>query len=107
MNHMSDNTHSSQHEMRLEKTHPSGAQEWYCPTCARRFVMQLPPRFKKVVLEAGDENAGHAGSTGALRVGPVRIGRVDEPELSDTLRAALEEALDNIDFDGPADSADQ
>lgn len=55
------------HEMRLETTHPSGAEEWFCPTCERRFVMQWPPKYKRIVLCAGDEQARHSGSKGGLQ----------------------------------------
>lgn len=68
------------HEMELERTHPSGAQEWYCPTCGRRFLMQWPPNYKKIVLEPGDEQAYHSG-------GSVR------PELASALPASDEERL--------------
>src|SRR5262245_43265444 len=57
------------HAMVLETTHSSGAEEWYCPTCGRRFLMQWPPTYKKIVLEAGDEEALHSGSKGGLRIG--------------------------------------
>jgi len=32
-----------QHEMVLDKTHPSGTDEWYCPTCGRRLLMDYEP----------------------------------------------------------------
>ena len=44
-----------QHEMVLEATHPSGEEEWFCPTCGRRFLMRWPPAYEKIVLERGDE----------------------------------------------------
>ena len=52
------------HEMVLDNIHPSGAEEWYCPTCGRRFLMQWPPAYNKVILEAGDETAIHSGGKG-------------------------------------------
>jgi hypothetical protein len=57
------------HEMVLETTHSSGAEEWFCPTCGRRFLMQWPPAYKKIILEAGDEEALHSGNKGGLRIG--------------------------------------
>ena len=97
---MSGNPNSRQHEMQLEKCHPSGAEEWYCPICGRRFLMQWPPDYRKIVLVPGDEYALHSGGKGGLRMGSVQISEAeDEPELSDELRAALDEALDDIDFD--------
>lgn len=53
------------HEMLLDSVHPSGAEEWYCPTCGRRFLMQWPPAYNKVILEAGDESAIHSGGKGS------------------------------------------
>jgi hypothetical protein len=57
------------HQMVLETTHSSGAEEWYCPTCGRRFLMQWPPTYKKIVLETGDEYAIHSGNKGGLFIG--------------------------------------
>jgi hypothetical protein len=58
-----------QHEMILEGTQPSGADEWFCPTCGRRIVMRPPPNYQKVVLDPGDEMAVHVGGKGGVRVG--------------------------------------
>lgn len=75
------------HEMILEKTHDSGAEEWYCPTCGRRFLMQWPPEYKKVILESGDESAVHSGGKGAVSMQPSYHSPAedtnwrDEPEL--------------------------
>ncbi len=100
---MSSNSSSEYHEMRLEKTHPSGAEEWDCPTCGRRFLIQWPPHYRKIVLESGDEYALHSATKGGLRMGRPQISQdgdaEDEPILSDELRAALDEALENIHFD--------
>ena len=89
-----------QHEMRLETTHPSGAQEWRCPECGRRLLILWQPKLDLVELKAGDGSVGHYGSTSDnLRIGPPQIREVEEPVLSDELRAALEEALEDIDLD--------
>jgi hypothetical protein len=61
------------HEMRLETTYPSGAEEWFCPICERRFVMQWPPKYKRIILNGGDEYAAHSGGKGGLKVGTVQI----------------------------------
>lgn len=87
------------HEMQLVTTHASGAEEWYCPTCGRRFLMRYPPAYTKVILEVGDEYAIHSGATGGLIMSPPRLGGAEEPELSDELRTVLEEALKDIDLD--------
>ena len=57
------------HVMVLENTHPSSAEEWYCPTCGRRILLQWPPNYKKITLEAGDENALHSVGKGGLVIG--------------------------------------
>jgi len=95
-----------QHEMQLKKTHPSGAEEWYCPSCGRRFLLQWPPAYKKIVLEVGDEYAIHNGGKGGLRMGSLKVNERyesendgHEPILSEDLRSALEDALEDVDFD--------
>jgi hypothetical protein len=54
------------HIMQLETRHASGAEEWSCPTCGRRFLLEWPPKYKKTILEPGDEAAFHSGSKGSL-----------------------------------------
>jgi hypothetical protein len=49
----------SYHEMIFEKTHDSGVEEWYCPICGRRFLVQWPPAYKMIVLEPGDKDIQH------------------------------------------------
>lgn len=95
-----NNSHpQQQHHMQLEKSYPSGAEEWYCPTCGRRFLMQYPPKYKKIVMEIGDEYAAHSGGKGGLQMGPLQISQDEDYELSDELRNALNEALSDIDLD--------
>jgi hypothetical protein len=98
---------TKQHEMQLEMTHPSGAQEWCCPVCGRRIVVRWQPKFEMMELEAGDGSVGHYGSTSKdLKIGQPQVGETDEPVLSDELRAALDEALENIDLDNWLDEHD-
>jgi hypothetical protein len=98
---MITDSHPQQHEMQLEKIHPSGAQEWFCPICMHRFVVKWQPTFNIIDLEAGDRHVSHVGSTDGLRISPPEMRRVgpEDPVLSDELRAALDEALKDIDFD--------
>ncbi len=70
----------SRHEMILETTHASGAEEWYCPTCGRRMTITWQP-WKKIILEPGDIYAAHGGSKGILSIGPLMINPVNEPGL--------------------------
>ncbi|MBI4754529.1 MAG: hypothetical protein HY778_03720 [Betaproteobacteria bacterium] len=55
--------------MHLERTYPSGAEEWSCPACGRWVVMRHQPehgKLKIVVLNEGDESVLHHGSHGPL-----------------------------------------
>jgi hypothetical protein len=96
-------SNQEQHQMQLEKTHPTGAEEWFCPTCGRRLLMHWQQEHEKLdlhVLEAGDLMANHIGSKGGLRIGRPEVSTMDdEPVLTEELRDALEEALRDIDFD--------
>lgn len=71
------------HEMILDKVHPSGIEEWYCPTCGRRFMMNWPPKYSKVILEAGDETAIHSGGKSTEEKSP-------DPEASEILMFELD-----------------
>ncbi len=64
--------------MELVTTHSTGAEEWYCPTCGRRFLMQWPPEYKKIVLDAGDQSAIHTGGKGGLQITSAQILPRDE-----------------------------
>jgi hypothetical protein len=52
--------------MELKETHTSGAEEWSCPTCGRRMLVSWSPKFKRIVIEPGNENAIHSGGKGGL-----------------------------------------
>jgi hypothetical protein len=54
------------HDIHVEKTHPSGAEEWYCSTCNRRFIVQWSPEYQFIVLEPGDPDAVHNMGRGAM-----------------------------------------
>jgi hypothetical protein len=49
------------HQMQLEVTHPSGAEEWACPECGRRFIAEWEPRFRRVILKHGQDQVIHVG----------------------------------------------
>ncbi len=70
------------HEMRLETTYPSGAEEWYCPTCGRRIMRRVPPTRAMIVVEPGDQSVIHSGSKGGLRISAVQVTQ-QEPERDD------------------------
>jgi len=89
------------HEMQLERRHESGTEEWYCPTCERRFLMNWEPKFKKIILEVGDEYAIHSGGKGGLRIGSVEIiqrdletGEISEESLRPWIKALKNLGLD-------------
>lgn len=96
----------SRHEMILETTHASGAEEWYCPTCGRRMTITWQP-WKKIILEPGDIYASHGGSKGILNIGPLMINPVNqhdpaqttEPYLEDPYLAPWARWLDEMDWD--------
>jgi hypothetical protein len=96
------------HEMILDKTHSSGAEEWYCPSCQRRLAITWHP-WKKIVLEPGDNQAVHGGSKGGLQLNasqinpenkedhPSATGSLDEDPYLDPWRRWLEKK-DSDDF---------
>jgi hypothetical protein len=63
----------SEHQMVVKNTYPTGAQEWFCPTCGRHFILQWPPNYKRIVLDEGDEQAIHSGGTNGLVMGSPEI----------------------------------
>ena len=93
------------HEMILDITHPSGAEEWYCPTCGRRFMMNWPPEYKKIILNVGNELAIHSGGKGGLSIGKVQANDVEEATLPEQLRSSIEKILQDLDFDAPPDKS--
>lgn len=96
-----------EHFMELERVHPSGAEEWVCHTCGRRFLLTWPPDYTKVIINAGDEQAVHNGSKGGVRLGRPQVERLAEPTLSEDVRRELEAWLEEIDIDGQLGLAGQ
>lgn len=94
------------HEMILETTHASGAEEWFCPTCGRRMAITWHP-WKKIVLDQGDMYAAHSASKGGLRIGPITVTQGDsgnpassaEPSAEDPYLAPWMQWLENVDLD--------
>lgn len=62
-----------QHQMVLKETLADGSQEWECPVCGRRFILQWPPNYKRVILEEGDDHAIHSGGTEGIVMGSTEI----------------------------------
>jgi hypothetical protein len=87
-----------QHEMQLGETYSTGAEEWYCPTCGRRILLNLPPANDLLILEPGDQHAGHSGSRGGLRIGPVRETHREDDDVSDESLVPWIRALEDLDI---------
>lgn len=69
---------TERHEMQLQQTFASGAQEWLCTTCKRRIVVDHGAnRVKIIALERGDEGAIHSTSSGGLSIARSRASEVD------------------------------
>jgi len=81
----------NKHEMVLERTHESGAEEWYCPLCGRRFLMQWPPNYKKIILEPGDEYAIHSGGKGGLVMGAAQVAQKPDEFAQDAADQSAQE----------------
>jgi hypothetical protein len=86
------------HEMVLEMTHASGMQGWYCPTCGRRILLQVPPNSDLVIVEPGDKYASHSGSIGGLRIVAVQVKERDEEpyEISEERLRPWIKALEDL-----------
>ncbi len=90
-----------QHQMVVKNTFPTGAQEWFCPTCGRHFIIQWPPNYKRIVLDEGDEQATHAGGTDGLLMGSADVLPAEterDPMRND---GGKEDLGDNSDLDDP------
>jgi hypothetical protein len=72
------------HEMICEKTHVSGVEEWYCPVCGRRFLVQWPPAYKMIVLEQGEKDTRHNLSKVNSRT--VQVKQTEEIEVIEEFR---------------------
>lgn len=96
------------HAMTLTTTHPSGAQEWECPICGRKFVMQLSPNFKRVILVEGDAYATHTTGTSELRMTAVQIARptAEQNEIAAEQLDVWLDHINDIDFDALPDESD-
>ena len=57
------------HEMILEKVRTSKVEEWYCPVCRRRILVQWLPVYRMIILAAGDKDIQHSISKSNLPMG--------------------------------------
>jgi len=79
------------HVMVLEKEYPSGEEDWYCPTCGRRFLVNWEPKFKRTVLQKGDEYAVHTGGKGGLQMGTTQPASGDIPGVEKKSVASMDD----------------
>jgi hypothetical protein len=95
------------HEMVFEKTHLSGVEEWYCPSCGRRFLVQWPPSYKMVVLEPGEKDTRHNLSKINSQRGTLQNVPAEEPEPIEEFRLIpWLEWMEKVDFASRWDKAD-
>lgn len=85
------------HDMELVQIHKSGAEEWHCPLCERSFVIQWPPNYQKIVLNAGDEYAFHSCHKGDRA--PQQSNSPEKEIMSPELREALNDFFDELEID--------
>jgi hypothetical protein len=83
--------------MIINGTTESGAEEWVCPSCGRRILLQWPPHYQKLVLDHGDEAVVHVGAKGGLQVGEMAITPAAAGEMLDAERQWLRD--NGIDWD--------
>ena len=74
------------HEMIFEQVHTSGVEEWYCPICGRRFLVQWPPAYKMIILEPGDVETRHNVNQGNGPKGSLPVTRTEEMEPIEEFR---------------------
>ncbi len=95
-------TTAESHHMLLVHEHPSGAQEWACPTCGRRFVAQWMPTIKRLILDAGDEAVIHSGGMMdvSIATGPAIVSAPTEEDPAEAvdLDQRWHEWLQSLDF---------
>lgn len=74
------------HEMILDKTLLSGVEEWYCPICGRRFLVQWPPEYKMIILEQGDKDTRHNVSKANSLIDSFPITKTRETDFIEEFR---------------------
>jgi hypothetical protein len=77
--------------MTRTQTPDPGVEEWTCTTCSRQLLLRRPPEFELIVLEPGDEEAAHVGSTGGLRLAAAEATSAPSTDLAAHDRAWLAE----------------
>ena len=60
------------HAMELVSDGTAAPHEFWCRVCDRRLLVWFEP-WRCIVLEAGDEWAGHSGGMGGVTIGQVMV----------------------------------
>ena len=95
-----DTKNHEHHTMVLETSYPTGAEEWYCPACGRRLIMNWPPAYKKIILEYGDEYAVHACTKGGSEFLSTQMGfELQKSPKSEDGLAPWQDWMDNNNFE--------
>ena len=88
------------HEMIWERTHISGVEEWYCPVCGRRFLVQWPPAYKMILIEPGDKDIRHNISRLNSRIDPLRVAKTAKTDFIEEFRLIpWIKWMEKVDFD--------
>ena len=86
----------TEHTMRLNRTYPTGVDEWVCDECERRIVMRYNPH-KKLVLVEGDEGAAHIGGKGGVVMSQPTITQADN--VAGDILSDVWDYIDGLEFD--------
>ncbi len=92
------------HIVELVVVFPSGSEEWHCPVCDCRFIVQWVPTCTVIFLQDGDEHALHVRSVEGLAAEavlrqPALVQPAAEPQDRDKLeQGPWGEWLDQIDL---------
>jgi hypothetical protein len=63
--------------MDLIKEH-EGVEEWFCPDCGRHMLVNWSPKFKRVIIEIGDQSVGHNGFKSDVQPEDMMVTSADE-----------------------------
>lgn len=58
------------HLLTLVKTHTDGAEEWICPTCGHRVLIDWNSTARKTVITPGDTTISHVGGCATRQFSP-------------------------------------
>jgi hypothetical protein len=80
------NGEDKMHTMTLIRKH-EGLEEWLCSTCGRHMLVNWYPKFKRTIIQAGDDSAGHSGFKGDVQAmnlengGGVEINKTEDQHI--------------------------